>query len=161
MSTTCQLHARIPGSSKASIPSSNCWHIRIRWCLTAIFFFLTSSLRSSRCMSQVTVACGERGIHSRKVLLFSVAYTVLSSVTSTSSGRNRDRERDRKSAAALKRRRTPVMSQSCQYYAWRGFNPLFFSALNDVPRHAFLNQNLFNAQCIIHNVRAQMHAIFC
>lgn len=42
----------------------------------------TSSLWSSRWISQVTAACGERGTHSRKVLLFSVPYTTLSSVTS-------------------------------------------------------------------------------
>lgn len=46
---------------------------------------LTSSLWSSRWTSQVTVACGERGTHSRKVLLFSVPKTTLSSVTSRSS----------------------------------------------------------------------------
>lgn len=36
------------------------------------FFTLTSSLWSLCWMSQVTVACGERGTHSSKVLLFSV-----------------------------------------------------------------------------------------
>lgn len=46
---------------------------------------LTSSLRSLCWTSQETVACGERGRHSRKVLLFSVPYTTLSSITSRSS----------------------------------------------------------------------------
>lgn len=53
---------------------------------------LTSSLWSLCWTSQVTVACGERGTHSRKVLLFSVPYTTLSSVTSRSSGWRRDKK---------------------------------------------------------------------
>lgn len=82
----------IPLAPKASPPSSHYRNIRIRWCLIwwPFTYHLTSSLRSSRWTSQVTVACGERGIHSRKVLLFSVAYTTLSSVTSNSSGWRRD-----------------------------------------------------------------------
>lgn len=89
----------IPLSPKASPPSSHYRNIRIRWFLKVILiwwlftYHLTSSLRSSRWTSQVTVACGERGIHSRKVLLFSVTYTTLSSVTSNSSGWKRYFER--------------------------------------------------------------------
>lgn len=59
------------------------YHLDLIWWLFT--YGLTSSLRSSRWTSQETVACGERGMHSRKVLLFSVAYTTLSSVTSSSS----------------------------------------------------------------------------